>query len=179
MRIEINLRARKYGLPDKLKLDARRGLPDLQRVSTGTTTIPCLFPAPIPKPVAFDNDRPSLPSAAGARRLDVLSFRSAHPPPSFPLVMIILDDDVEQLPKLASPPPVHSLVRLTRLSTTSPSLPDYETSQKIQRLGTWRRRIMTRRWRWAIYGLITYFVVTLAIGLPPGHYRKLSAPFSI
>ena len=80
--------------------------------------------------------------------------------------MIILDDDEEQLPKLASPAPVHTLVRLTRLSTGAPSLPDYETSQRIQKLGLWRRKAQSRRWRWAIYGLIAYFVLTVAIGVP-------------
>ena len=78
--------------------------------------------------------------------------------------MIILDDDEEQLPKLATPPPVHSVVRFPRPS--SPSLPDYETSQKLHRLEQWKRKILTRPWRWAIYGLITYFVITVAIGVP-------------
>ena len=80
--------------------------------------------------------------------------------------MIILDDDEEQLPKLASPPPVHALIRLPRTSTSVPSLPDYETSQKLHTLGQWKRKVLTRRWRWAIYGLIAYFVITVAIGVP-------------
>ncbi|KAF7792428.1 hypothetical protein EIP86_003465 [Pleurotus ostreatoroseus] len=81
--------------------------------------------------------------------------------------MIILDDDQEQLPKLASPPPVHSaLIRLSRAATSTPSLPDYETSQKLHRVGIWKHKALSRRWRWAIYGLIAYFVITVAIGVP-------------
>ena len=80
--------------------------------------------------------------------------------------MIILDDDEEQLPKLASPPPVYTLVRLPRVSSPAPSLLDYESSQKLHKLGKWKRRALTRRWRWAIYGLIAYFVITVAIGVP-------------
>ncbi|THG99360.1 hypothetical protein EW026_g2963 [Hermanssonia centrifuga] len=80
--------------------------------------------------------------------------------------MIILDE-VEDVPKLASPPPIHSdLSRLTRAVTTTPSLPDYETSQEQHRSDAWKPKPLSRRWRWAIYGLIAYFVVTIAIGVP-------------
>ncbi|GJE92203.1 hypothetical protein PsYK624_083560 [Phanerochaete sordida] len=79
--------------------------------------------------------------------------------------MIILDEDEEQFPKIASPPPVHPVVR--RPGTPTPSLPDYETSQEQEQLKTTvkpgKRRI---RRKWIVYGLIAYFVVTVAIGVP-------------
>lgn len=79
--------------------------------------------------------------------------------------MIILDEDQEQFPKIASPLPVHPVVR--RPATPTPSLPDYETSQEQeQQKESIKPKPRSRRWRWTIYGLIAYFVVTIAIGVP-------------
>lgn len=80
--------------------------------------------------------------------------------------MIILDAEEDQVPKLACPPPVHPVVR--RPSTPTPSLPDYETSQEEEQLrkATWKPKPTSRRMKWAIYGLIAYFVITIAIGVP-------------
>lgn len=80
--------------------------------------------------------------------------------------MIILDEEEEQLAKLATPLPIHS--RTNRPSTPSPSLPDYETSQVQQeqvRSKRWRTPL-SRRWKWTLWGLAAYFVVTVAIGVP-------------
>lgn len=79
--------------------------------------------------------------------------------------MIILDEDEEQFPKIASPPPVHPVVR--RPGTPTPSLPDYETSQEQQQQKTTLKPSpRRRRLKWIIYGLIGYFIVTVAIGVP-------------
>ncbi|KIP04224.1 hypothetical protein PHLGIDRAFT_37052 [Phlebiopsis gigantea 11061_1 CR5-6] len=79
--------------------------------------------------------------------------------------MIILDAEEDQVPKLACPPPIHPVVR--RPSTPTPSLPDYETSQEEEHRKTdWKPKPRSRRMRWAIYGLIAYFIVTVAIGVP-------------
>ncbi|EKM54500.1 uncharacterized protein PHACADRAFT_196928 [Phanerochaete carnosa HHB-10118-sp] len=79
--------------------------------------------------------------------------------------MIILDEDQEQFPKIASPPPAHPVAR--RPGTPTPSLPDYETSQEHENLKTpFHVKPRSRRWRWFIYGLVAYFVVTVAIGVP-------------
>ena len=77
--------------------------------------------------------------------------------------MIILDEQ-EQIPKLARPSLTHP--RTNRPSTPTPSLPDYETSQELLRLDLMKKKPMSRRWKWTIYGLIAYFVVTVSIGVP-------------
>ena len=79
--------------------------------------------------------------------------------------MIILDEEEDQLPKIARPPPVRPVVR--RPGTPTPSLPDYETSQEQeQQKAAFKRKPMSKRLKWTIYGLIAYFVVTVAIGIP-------------
>lgn len=81
------------------------------------------------------------------------------------LAMIILDEDEEQFPKIASPPSAHPVAR--RPGTPTPSLPDYETSQEHeQQKASFKLMPRSRRWRWIIYGLVAYFVVTVAIGVP-------------
>jgi hypothetical protein len=78
--------------------------------------------------------------------------------------MIILDDADDQHPKIASPLPLH--VRTTRPTTPTPSLPDYETSQEQLKYDLKKRRPLSKRLKWALWGLAMYFVVTIAIGVP-------------
>ncbi|KAJ3555406.1 hypothetical protein NM688_g2595 [Phlebia brevispora] len=101
-------------------------------------------------PLSSDDRRPRRPQPFPRRWYPPsgCAEHSARPLSRIEFAMIILDDDEEQLPKLASPPP------------------HYETSQKLHRLGIWKRKATSRRWRWAIYGLIAYFVITVAIGVP-------------
>lgn len=77
--------------------------------------------------------------------------------------MIILDAEEEQYPKIASPLPIHAPTN--RPETPTPSLPDYETSQEHLRTGKWNKP-MSRRLKWTLWGLATYFVVTIAVGVP-------------
>lgn len=77
--------------------------------------------------------------------------------------MIILDEE-DQDAKIASPLPLH--VRTNRPSTPTPSLPDYETSQEQLKEDLKKRKPLSKRWKWALWGLGAYFVVTVAIGVP-------------
>ena len=78
--------------------------------------------------------------------------------------MIILDEEDDQHPKIASPLPLH--VRTHRPTTPTPSLPDYETSQEQLKHDLRKRRPLSKRLKWALWGLAAYFVVTIAIGVP-------------
>ena len=80
--------------------------------------------------------------------------------------MIILDEEDGQNLKLDPPLPLH--VRTNRPTTPTPSLPDYETSQgqlKGDPLEQ-KRKVLPKRLKWALWGLGTYFIITVAIGVP-------------
>lgn len=67
---------------------------------------------------------------------------------------------------------------VARATTPSPSLPDYEASQaqlnkepsssspSSSSTPLSRRRKKSRFWRFAIYGLLIYFLLTITIGIP-------------
>lgn len=78
--------------------------------------------------------------------------------------MILLDEEDGQLPKLDPPLPLH--VRTNRPLTPTPSLPDYETSQEQLKYDLHKKKPLPKRLKWALWGLGTYFIVTVAIGVP-------------
>ncbi|CAL1707661.1 unnamed protein product [Somion occarium] len=80
--------------------------------------------------------------------------------------MIILDNDAEQLPKLASPTPAYS-PPVNRCSTPTSSLPDYDASEALHHeIVKPRRKHISRCWRVVICIVFVYCFLTLAIGVP-------------
>lgn len=146
-------------------------------------SLPCAaFPlSPFPPIRSLSFHTPSPPSLPPLPWLEL----SATPPwtllhalTTSTSVMIILDgvDDPGIKACNASIDPEDPPV--ARATTPSPSLPDYEASQaqlnkepsssspSSSSTPLSRRRKKSRFWRFAIYGLLIYFLLTITIGIP-------------